>query len=62
MIAKMILCVMCFFGLFSERIERIQARARCREISVRRHEVVIKFTSEEDAKLFAQDMREFIKE
>ena len=62
MIAKMIVCVLCFFGLFSDRVENIQARARCREIYVRKHEVVIKFTSEEDAKLFAQDMREFIKE
>jgi len=62
MIAKMILCVLCFFGLFSERVENIQARARCREIHVRHKEVVIRFTSEEDAKLFAQDMKEFIKE
>jgi hypothetical protein len=43
-------------------IDRMRARARCRRITVQRHEVVIKFTSEEDAKLFAEDLKDFIKE
>ena len=59
---KFIMCVLCFFGVFSDRIERIQARGRCREISVRRHEVVIKFETAEDARLFAADMRELVEE
>lgn len=43
-------------------IDRMRARARCRRISVQRQEVVIRFTSEEDAKLFAEDLRNFVKE
>lgn len=43
-------------------VDRMRARARCRRISVQRHEVVIKFTSEEDAKLFAEDLKNFVRE
>ena len=42
--------------------ERIRARAKCREIRVKRHEVVVKFTCEEDAKLFAEDLQNFVRE
>lgn len=42
--------------------DRIRARARCREIKVRRHEVIVKFTCEEDAKLFAEDLKNFTRE
>lgn len=41
--------------------ERIRARGRCREIKVRRHEVIVKFTCQEDADLFADDLKEFVK-
>lgn len=48
---------------FADNIcENIRARVRCRQILVRRHEVVVKFTSEEDAQLFARDLHLFIKE
>lgn len=43
-------------------LERIQARARCRQILVRRHEVVVRFTCQEDAELFARDLVEFLKD
>jgi hypothetical protein len=43
-------------------VDRMRARAKCRRISVQRQEVVIRFTSEEDAKLFAEDLRNFVKE
>ena len=42
--------------------ERIRARARCREIRVKRHEVVVKFTCQEDAELFAEDLKNFVRE
>lgn len=42
--------------------ERIRARGKCREIRVRRHEVVVRFTCEEDAELFAQDLKNFVRE
>lgn len=42
--------------------DRIRARAKCREIRVRRHEVVVRFTCEEDAELFAQDLKNFVRE
>jgi hypothetical protein len=42
--------------------ERIRARGKCREIKVKRHEVVIKFTCQEDAELFAQDLKNFVSE
>lgn len=38
-------------------LERIRARGRCREIRVRRTEVVVKFTCQEDAELFAEDLK-----
>lgn len=46
----------------ADRIERIKARGKCREIRVRQYDVVVKFTCEEDAKLFAEDLRNFITE
>lgn len=42
--------------------ERIRARGRCREIKVRRQEVVVKFTCQEDAELFAEDLKNFTSE
>jgi len=59
------LCFMWVMGIWGDEdgvIDRMRARARCRRITVQRHEVVIKFTSEEDAKLFAEDLKDFIKE
>lgn len=48
---------------FADNIcENIRARVRCRQIFVRRHEVVVRFTSEEDAQLFAKDLQVFVKE
>lgn len=42
--------------------DRVQARGKCREIKVRQHEVVVKFTCQEDADLFAKDLKEFVRE
>lgn len=42
--------------------ERIRARGKCREIKVRRQEVVVRFTCDEDAKLFAEDLKNFVRE
>jgi hypothetical protein len=42
--------------------DRIRARARCRDIRVRQHEVVVRFTCREDAELFAQDLKNFVRE
>lgn len=39
-------------------MERIRARTMCRQIIVRRHEVVVRFTCQEDAELFARDLLE----
>lgn len=49
-------------GADDNHCDRIRARAKCREIKVRRHEVVVKFTCEEDAKLFAEDLKNFVQE
>jgi hypothetical protein len=58
-----VLCwVMGIIGADDNHCERMRARAKCREIRVRKHEVVVKFTSEEDAKLFAQDLKNFVRE
>ena len=62
MIAKLLFCLLCFCGLFGSVGERIQARARCREIRVRQKEVNVKFTNEEDAQLFAEDLRQFTRD
>lgn len=40
--------------------ERILARGRCRDVVVDNTEVKIKFTCEEDAILFADDLKEFL--
>jgi len=40
--------------------DRIKARAKCRRILVRSQEVVVKFTCEEDARLFAEDFKKFV--
>lgn len=42
--------------------ERLQARARCRRILVRKNEVIVRFACEEDADLFAKDLSKFIAE
>ena len=59
---KSLLCFVCAFGLFGSVGERIQARVKCREIKVKHKEVVVKFTSEEDARLFAEDLRQLAKD
>jgi hypothetical protein len=59
---KILFCFLCFCGLFGTIGERLQARGRCREIHVRQKEVVIKFTCEEDAKLFAEDFKQFVRD
>ena len=43
-------------------LERIQARGRCRRILVKNNEVVVRFSSREDAELFARDLFEFLKD
>jgi hypothetical protein len=40
--------------------ERVLARGRCREVVAQDTEVKIKFTCEEDAELFAKDLKEFL--
>lgn len=40
--------------------ERIIARGKCREVIAQNTEVTIKFTCEEDAELFARDLKEFL--
>jgi hypothetical protein len=40
--------------------ERIVARGKCREVVAENNEVKIKFTCEEDAELFARDLKEFL--
>jgi hypothetical protein len=48
---------------FADNIcENIRARIKCRQILVRRHEVVVKFNCEEDAQLFARDLHLFVKD
>jgi hypothetical protein len=49
-------------GSDDNHCDRIRARAKCREIKVRQREVVVKFTCEEDAKLFAEDLKNFVRE
>jgi len=43
-------------------VDRIRARAMCRQIIVRRHEVIVRFTCQEDAEIFARDLLEFLKD
>lgn len=49
-------------GADDNHVERIRARARCREIRVKKHEVVVKFTCEEDAEFFAEDLKNFVRD
>lgn len=58
------LCFLWVMGIWGDDgvIDRMRSRAKCRRITVQRHDVVIKFTSEEDAKLFAEDLKNFIQE
>lgn len=49
-------------GADDSHCDRIRARAKCREIRVKRHEVVVKFTCQEDAELFAEDLKNFVAE
>jgi hypothetical protein len=49
-------------GMDDGHADRIRARGKCREIRAQRHEVVVRFTSEEDARLFAEDLKNFIRE
>jgi len=55
----------CFFwilGIVGEDVveDRLAARGKCREIIIENNAVKIKFTSEEDAKHFANDLKELI--
>jgi hypothetical protein len=43
-------------------VDRMRARAKCRQIKVHQYEVVVKFTCEEDARLFAEDLKNFVKD
>lgn len=43
-------------------LERIQARGRCRRIFVQKNEVIVRFTCQEDAHLFARDLKDFLKD
>lgn len=43
-------------------LERIQARGRCRRILIQKNEVIVRFTCQEDAHLFARDLVEFLKD
>lgn len=58
--------VMCWIvgivGVEDGHGERIRARGKCRDIRVRQHDVVVKFTCEEDAKLFAEDLKNFVRD
>lgn len=54
--------VMGIVSIEDSHCENIRARGKCREIKVRGHEVVIKFTCLEDAKLFAEDLKNFTRE
>ena len=42
--------------------DRVKARGKCRDINVKNHEVVVKFTCQEDADLFAKDLKDFIRD
>lgn len=61
---RWILLALCMTGVcFGEGlIERIRSRGKCREIRVRKCEVVVKFMNQEDALLFARDLKVFIEE
>jgi hypothetical protein len=55
----------CFFwilGIVGEDVveDRLAARGKCRDIIIENNAVKIKFTSEEDAKHFANDLKELI--
>jgi hypothetical protein len=55
----------CFFwilGIVGDDVveDRLAARGKCREIIIENNAVKIKFTSEEDAKHFAKDLKELI--
>lgn len=58
--------ILCWFvgivGSDDSHGERIRARGRCREIRARRNEVVVRFTCEEDAILFAEDLKNFVRD
>jgi hypothetical protein len=41
-------------------LERIRARGRCRRVLVQNHEVIVRFTCQEDADLFARDLKSFL--
>lgn len=59
-----LLCFMWVMGIWGDDgvVERMRARARCRQIRVKSSEVVVKFTCEEDAVLFAEDLKSFVKD
>jgi hypothetical protein len=54
------LWVMGIVGSEERPEERILARGRCREVVAQNTEVKIKFSNEEDAELFAKDLKEFL--
>lgn len=43
-------------------MERLQARGRCRHILVHKNEVVVRFTCQEDADIFARDLKELFRD
>lgn len=48
---------------FAEGIlECLQARGRCRRILVHKNEVIVRFTCQEDADIFARDLVELLKD
>lgn len=58
-----VLLVLLSGSVFADGVlERIRARGRCRRIVVNRNEVVVRFTCQEDADLFARDLVEFLKD
>jgi len=59
------LCFMWVMGIWGDDdgiVDRMRARAKCRQIKVHQYEVVVKFTCEEDARLFAEDLKNFVKD
>lgn len=57
-------CLMLFSGtvLADGIMERLQARGRCRRILVHKNEVVVRFTCQEDADIFARDLKELFRD
>ena len=59
------LCFLWVMGIWGDDdgiVERMRSRAKCRQIKVHQSVVVVKFTCEEDARLFAEDLKKFVKD